>query len=180
MEIDPSNRSRTPRVLAVTFLALAGCLWGTGFLFGKIAFREMTVSENVAFRFLTATAVLFPILLRQRVRYRTKDWKLLLVAAAIGVPLQFLVQFKGLQLTTVSHASLIVGFLPVLLALSAALFLKEKLHPLDWAMLALSALGAVFIALSSLKSTGGPQPPLKGDLLVLLSMFAAVGHDSLQ
>lgn len=39
------------RVTAVIALAVAGSLWGTAFLFGKIAFREMSVSTNVALRF---------------------------------------------------------------------------------------------------------------------------------
>jgi hypothetical protein len=43
-------------------LALAGTLWGTGFLFGKIAFCQMTVPENVFFR-LFACLILIPILI---------------------------------------------------------------------------------------------------------------------
>ncbi len=47
-------------VLPTASLALAGCLWGTGFLFGKIALGETTVSENVAFRFLCGSTLLLP------------------------------------------------------------------------------------------------------------------------
>ena len=160
--------SRPRPVLASLSLALAGCLWGTGFLFGKIAFREMTVAENVTFRFLTATVVLLPILVKRWKLYRSKDWWLIGVAAAIGVPVQFLLQFWGLRLTTVSHASLIVGVLPVLLAVSSAIFLSERLHLLEWGMLAVSATGAVLIALSSTDIVAGPKPTLKGDALVLV------------
>lgn len=160
--------------LPFILLALAGALWGTGFFFAKIAFREMTVSENVAFRFIVGSLVLSLILLRRRERYGATDWLLILFAAAVGVPLQFLIQFWGLQLTTVSHASLIVGVLPVLLALSGALFLGESLHFTEWIFLTLSAAGAVLIAMSGRTSKSGPQPSLRGDLLVLASMFAAV------
>ncbi|MCU1301390.1 MAG: putative 10 drug/metabolite exporter, family, superfamily [Candidatus Sulfotelmatobacter sp.] len=165
---------RVRQILPFLFLAAAGSLWGTGFLFGKIAFYEMTVSENVAFRFLVAAVALSPVLLWRRQSFRAKDWRLLLLAALIGVPVQFLLQFKGLQLTTVSHASLIVGVLPVLLALSSAVFLNERLHGVEWGMLALSATGAVLIAFSSRNTISGPQPTAKGDFLVLLAMFAAV------
>jgi drug/metabolite transporter (DMT)-like permease len=92
----------------------------------------------------------------------------------IGVPLQFLIQFKGLELTTVSHAALMVGTLPVLLALSSALFFRERLNGLEWGALSVSALGAGLIAISSAHSTHAPQPTAKGDLLVLISMVAAV------
>ena len=167
-------KDRTHPVIAVLSLALAGSLWGTGFLFGKIAFREMTVSENVAFRFLVGSAALSPILFSRWKPYRKSDFALVLLASAIGVPLQFLIQFRGLQLTTVSHASLIVGVLPVLLALSSAIFLKERLRFIEWGVLTLSAFGAVLIALSSPNSSSGPQSTPQGDLLVLFSMFAAV------
>lgn len=108
-----ANRTKNGHhLLAAGALALAGCLWGTGFLFGKIAMAEMTVAENVTFRFIAGAVALSPILLRAR-RYRGRELRLLLFASVIGVPVQFLIQFKGLQLTTVSHASLIVGVLPV-------------------------------------------------------------------
>ena len=106
-------------------LALAGTLWGTGFLFGKIAFREMTVAENVFFRFLFACLILVPILFGQGKTFATRDLSWLVAAAVVGVSVQFVMQFKGLQLTTVSHASLIVGTLPGLIALSSSLFLHE-------------------------------------------------------
>jgi drug/metabolite transporter (DMT)-like permease len=167
--------SKIPHPLAASSLALAGCLWGTGFLFGKIAFAEMTVSEDVAFRFLTAALALAPIVLRGWKPYRGRELGLLLLASVIGIPLQYLIQFQGLKLTTVSHASLIVGVIPVLLAATSALFLKERLRGLEWGALAVSAFGAVLIALSSKHAGNGPSPSWRGDLLVLISLFAGVG-----
>jgi drug/metabolite transporter (DMT)-like permease len=155
-------------------LGLAGCLWGTGFLCGKIAFREMTVSENVCFRFVSACLILAPILFKKRGFFRGMDFWLLIVASAVGVPLQFLVQFKGLQLTTVSHASLIVGTLPVLIAFASVVILHERLKAVEWAVLLLSPAGVLLIAFSTVSTAHGSQATLGGDLLVLISMFAAV------
>ncbi len=165
---------RSHSVWPVVSLAAAGCLWGTGFLFGKIAFAEMSVFENCGYRFIFGSLGLLPILWKRPPRFRDRRaWTLLLVACVIGVPVQFLMQFKGLQLTTVSHASLIVGILPVLLALSSAALFKDKLKAFEYGLMLLSALGAVLIAFSR-KSVGGPQPTITGDLLVFLSMFAAL------
>jgi drug/metabolite transporter (DMT)-like permease len=51
--------------------------------------------------------------------------------------------------------------------------LKEKLKAFEYGLIALSAAGAVLIAMA--KSTvGGPHPTLRGDLLVFVSMFAAM------
>ena len=60
---------------------------------------------------------------------RAARFKMLLVSAGLGVPIQFLMQFHGLARTTVSHASLMVGSMPVMLAAAAALFAGERL---DW------------------------------------------------
>lgn len=168
------TETKEHHLVAAMSLALAGSLWGTGFLFGKIAMEEMTVSENVAYRFLTAAVVLIPIAMRGWKPYRGKELGLLLVASTIGVPLQFLIQFRGLQLTTVSHASLIVGVLPVFVAVSSAVVLHERLTGLEWGALAISAIGAVMIAVSSGQESSGPRASLHGDLLVMLSMCAAV------
>ena len=155
-------------------LAAAGSLWGTGFLFGKISFTEMTVSENVGYRFLIASLAFAPILWKRPVSLRGWHARLLLLGASIiGVPIEFLLQFKGLELTTVSHASLIVGTLPVLLALGSALWFKDKLKPYEYGVMLISAAGAVLIAFSK-RSSGGPQSTLPGDLLVFVSMFAAL------
>lgn len=161
-------------LLAALSMAFAGCLWGTGFLFGKIAMQEMTVSENVAFRFLSGAILLSPIVIRNWKPYRGKEFWILLLASIVGVPVQFLIQFWGLQLTTVSHASLIVGVLPVLIAGISAVVLHERLRAIEWGALGLSALGAGLIALSSRGGGGDSGPSLHGDLLVLASMFAAV------
>jgi drug/metabolite transporter (DMT)-like permease len=103
------------------------------FLFGKIAFAEMTVSENVGYRFIFGSLGLTPILWNRPPRFGRDAWSLLVVASIVGVPIQFLLQFKGLEATTVSQASLIVGTLPVLLALSSAALLKDKLNALSCA-----------------------------------------------
>ena len=65
-----------------------------------------------------------------------------------------------------------VSTLPILLALSAVFFLHERLRLFEWAVLVLSTFGAALISVS--KTPGGPQPSVKGDLLIVLSMIAAV------
>jgi len=167
------QETRSRARLASWSLAAAGCLWGTGFLFGKVAFREMTVTENVAFRFACGSIGLLPFLVKNWKPYRGRELWMLLLASVIGVPLQFMVQFKGLQLTTVSHASLIIGTLPMMVAVGSAVFLHERLHGIEWGILLLSAVGAVLIAVSN-GHASGPQPSTRGDLLVLVSMVAAV------
>src|ERR1035441_2604582 len=110
--------------------ALAGSLWGTGFYFGRLALNEMSVEYMVLYRFLFASLGMLPVAFihRRRFRLSAAETRLLLLCAFLGVPLQFLLQFHGLARTTVSHASLMVGAMPVMLAAAAPLFAGKRAH----------------------------------------------------
>jgi drug/metabolite transporter (DMT)-like permease len=162
------------RVVPMLALATAGCLWGTGFFFGKVALSEMPVATMVLFRFVFASAGLLPVIFFDRLHFAGTEWGWVLAASVLEVPIQYLVQFKGLFLTTVSHASLMVGTLPMLLAVAAVVFAKERLHCGSWLALAASTFGGALIALSSKKEPGTAHASMQGDLLVVLSMFAAI------
>jgi drug/metabolite transporter (DMT)-like permease len=163
----------------------------------------MPVLTVVLFSLLFACAGLLPFLFFDRPRFARAEWVWVLAAAALGVPVVFLLQFKGLSLTTVSHAALMVGTLPMLLAIAAVLFAGEQLHSKSsglisrvrsiaavlfsgeqlhsggWFAVLASTVGAGMIALSSGRDSGAAgltlRGDLRGDLLVVLSLFAAIG-----
>jgi drug/metabolite transporter (DMT)-like permease len=159
-------------------LAAAGSIWGTGFLFGKWALTELSVGHLVMYRFLFATLGFAPAtwrgLRRPETRIARADLGLVLVAALVGVPIQFLLQFAGLARTTVSHASLMVGILPVLLGAGAALFAHERVTPTRWIALVASTIGAGLIALEASTGEAGGHASVAGDALVVVSLIAAV------
>ena len=158
------------RTLGFLAAFLASCFWGCGFYFGKIALDEMNVGAMVFYRFAFALLGLAPLLLTHRPNFNAAEWRMLIFASFMGVPLQF----KGLSLTTVSHAALMVGTMPVILAVGATIFAKERLSKLGWSALTLSTTGAALIALGGTHhhTTGGPS--LAGDLLVVFSLFIAL------
>ena len=169
MPQEPKNKA-----LGFGACALASSLWGTGFFFGKIALVEMSVGHMVLYRFLFGAVVLLPLLLTHLPTFNRSEWGLLLLASFLGVPLQFLIQFYGLSLTTVSHASLMVGTMPVLLAIGAAIFAHERMDAVGWTAIAASTCGAALIALSGKHGHGGGGPSLQGDLLVVASLAIAL------
>ncbi len=171
----PGTIDRRVAFLGYGACALAGCLWGTGFYFGRLALNEMSVEYMVLYRFFFACIGMLPVALMHRVRLTRHELRLLLISAFFGIPVQFLLQFHGLALTTVSHASLMVGTMPVLLGLAAALFAGERLDAIGWAALVASTLGAGLIVLGGHRgpsAAGGPS--LAGDLLVVLSLCTAL------
>jgi drug/metabolite transporter (DMT)-like permease len=157
--------------------ALAGSLWGTGFYWGRLALNEMSVEYMVLYRFAFACLGMAPVLLfsRNRVRFTGGEVRTLLISAAFGIPVQFLLQFHGLARTTVSHAALMVGAMPVLLAAAAALFAGERLDRIGWLALLGSTAGAALIVLGASHNAAARwQPSLTGDLLVVASLFTAL------
>ena len=133
----------------------------------------MSFAHMVLYRFLFAMVVLLPLLVTHRPGLNRREWGLLLVASFLGVPLQFLIQFYALSITTVSHASLMVGTMPVILAVGAAVYAHERMDWVGWVALAGSTCGAGLIALGGgAHSKGGAT--LTGDALVVVSLMIAL------
>jgi drug/metabolite transporter (DMT)-like permease len=173
----PSNTPLSPRTAFLGYgaCAVAGGLWGTGFYFGRLALNEMSVEHMVLYRFLFASLGLLPVALFNRVRLTASEIRILLISAAFGIPIQFLIQFHGLAHTTVSHASLMVGTMPVLLGVAAVFFAGERVDTIGWIALVGSTIGAALIVLGGHRgpATQG-EPSLYGDLLVVLSLVVAL------
>jgi drug/metabolite transporter (DMT)-like permease len=137
----------------------------------------------VLYRFLFACVGLLPVALLNPVRFTRSEIRILLTSSLFGIPVQFLIQFHGLAHTTVSHASLMVGSMPVLLGVAAAIFAGEHLDRFGWVALVASTIGAALIVLGGHIGVPdlihrGPaaqdEPTLYGDLLVVLSLCTAL------
>jgi drug/metabolite transporter (DMT)-like permease len=165
------NRHRT---LGFAACALASALWGCGFFLGKIVLAEMNVGAMVFYRFAFACLVMLPVLVTHKPALNRREWSYLLIASFLGIPVQFLLQFYGLSLTTVSHAALMVGTMPVILAVGAAVIAHERMDRIGWVSLAASTAGAALIALGG-HAGGTGHATLRGDLLVVLSLLIALG-----
>jgi drug/metabolite transporter (DMT)-like permease len=172
---EPSTLPPRTKFLGYGACAVAGSLWGTGFYFGRLALNEMSVEHMVLYRFLFACIGLLPVALLNRVRFTWSEIRIILVSSAFGIPIQFLIQFHGLAHTTVSHASLMVGSMPVLLGVAAVIFAGERLDYIGWAALVGSTIGAALIVLGGHRGPAAlGEPTLYGDLLVVLSLCTAL------
>ena len=130
----------------------------------------------VLYRFLFTFIGLAPVLWLRRPGLNAREWRILLLAAFLGVPVQFLLQFAGLARTTVSHAALMVGTLPVVLAIGAGIFAHERLDRISWMALAGSTIGAALIALGgSHHASPGDSPSLIGDIMIVASLMISLG-----
>ena len=158
-------------ILSLSFVVI---LWGSSFAIIKIGVQEIPPITLAFLRFLIAVPFLITFTyLRNRHAFERrilKDWKIFALLGVTGVTLQNLLQNVGLQFTTASNASLIIGANPIFIALLDTLYLKEKatLRLVSGVVLAFS--GVVLV----IKPTEWPLHPMMviGDLLCLCSGFA--------
>lgn len=162
--------------IAFASLTAAGTIWGASFVLGKVALVELSVPHLMLYRFIFASIGFAPLLLWARPQLDRRDWRTVGIAALVGVPVQFLLQFEGLARTTASHAALMIGTAPVLVAIAAFVVLGERLRPVAWFALIASTAGVALIVMQTghAPAAGSPEPTLVGDALVLVSMLAAV------
>ncbi len=87
----------------------------------------------------------------------------------------FIFEAKALELTSASQAGLITAMLPLLVALGATLFLKERVSRQTLIGFIIAIGGASWLSLAGEKSVSAPNP-LLGNFLEFMAMVAATGY----
>src|SRR5262245_19863139 len=154
----------TNRRRAVAALTAAGLLWGTTVPLSKLALGWLAPGWLTFVRFSLAAAILLAA--APRVRVRAACTPSVLASGAIGYGGSVVVQNAGITRTSVSHAALLIGATPVLVAIIAALWHRTVARPVAWAGFAVSLAGVGLVA-----GGGGGSATAAGDGLVLASLL---------
>lgn len=152
------TRSRT----AILALTLAGALWGLTVPLSKLSLEWLGGGWLTVARFALAAPLLVYV---GRRGLRDALTPGVAGAGAIGFGIVILLQNAGIERTSVSHAALLVGAVPVMVALLAAGLGHGVGRPPAWAGYAVALGGLAMVA-----SGGGSGATLTGDLLVLGSV----------
>jgi drug/metabolite transporter (DMT)-like permease len=159
----------TSRRRAVAALVAAGVLWGTTVPLSKLALAWLPAGWLTAMRFGLAAPVLLALASRNRRRLRAAFTPAVLASGAIGYGGSVVVQNAGITRTSVTHAALLIGAVPVLVAVIAAVWHRTVARPVAWAGFALSLAG---VGLVTAGGGGGGATPV-GDGLVLASVLVS-------
>ena len=146
-------------------LIAAGVLWGTTVPLSKLALGWMPPGWLAFVRFALAAAILMAA---SRSRLRRACSPAILISGGLGYGGSVLLQNLGLERTSVTHAALLIGATPVLVAIIAAMLRHSVARPLAWAGFSLSLAGVGFIA-----SGHGSGSTLGGDGLVLAAQLVS-------
>ncbi len=155
-------------ILAILLVAIIG--GGTGVL-TKITLKEISPPLFTFLRFLISSLVLFPLLLRGRVRLGRDLGKLILVSfLATGNVLLFA---YGIRLTTATISSLLYVLAPIVVAILSYFMLKEKMNVRKSIGVIVGFVGAGLIILLPVIQKSSPfSGNLAGNLLICLAVLS--------
>jgi O-acetylserine/cysteine efflux transporter len=150
------------RRTALPALAAAGALWGLTVPLSKLSLEWLGAGWLTVARFALA-APLLAVLARRGLRAALTPG--VVAAGALGYGGVILLQNAGIAHTSVSHAALIVGAVPALVAVIAAAARTGESGPSAWLGYGLALAGVFLVA-----GGGGSGTSLGGDGLVLASV----------
>ena len=160
---------------AVAALAAAGLLWGTTVPLSKLALEWLSPGWLTVVRFGLAAAVLLAAARRRGpgrrgpggAALRAAFTPAVLAAGALGYGGSVMVQNAGIARTSVTHAALLIGAVPVLVAIIAAAWYRAVAAPVAWFGFVVSLGGVGLVTVGG----GGGGATLAGDGLVLVSLL---------
>ena len=105
-------------------------------------------------------------------KIQKKDWPRLIACSFLGMVINMLAFFKGLELSTPVNSSVIITISPIIVFIFSAILLKEKIQFLKTIGIISGFIGAVILVLYTSKTgINAPNIPL-GNVLFIVNSFA--------
>ncbi len=148
-----------------TLLALiaSGLLWGTTVPLSKVALTDWGPAWLTVARFALAAV---PLAWLARRHLRRAVTPATLVWGTVGYGAVIVLQNAGIQRTSVSHAALLIGAMPVLVALFTVALGRARVGAASWLGFAVALAGVAVVG-----AHGGGAATLTGDALVFGSLL---------
>jgi len=128
------------------YAAITILFWSMAFVFTRLALQYFTVYSLGLLRYLIASALLLTVAIATRMKMPAlKDLPWFLLSGAAGFGVYMIVFNLGSRSVSASTGSVILATTPILTALLARLFYKEKLTPLQYGAIGLSFAGVAVL-----------------------------------
>jgi O-acetylserine/cysteine efflux transporter len=157
---------------AILALAAAGALWGLTVPLSKLSLEWLGAAWLTVARFAVAAPLLAYF---GRRGLRAAMTPAVALSGVLGYGGVILLQNAGIERTSVSHAALVVGAVPVLVALITASAGLGFARRSEWGGYALALAGVGLVA-----GAGGAGSTVAGDLLVLVSVAGSAAFIVIQ
>lgn len=133
-------------------MTLCTLFWAGAFIAGKIAVVEIPPFSLAFLRFLFATAIIFPIMIKWekdgRWKLKKEDWPTVIMLGLIGMFGYHVLFFMALKYTTAINSSMIGATNPLITSILASFIIKETLGWKRLGAIALALFG-VFLTISN-------------------------------
>lgn len=122
-------------------------IWGIQPMFAKFVVREMSPIPMVSIRYTIVALTLFAMLAwrGEKLLPPSRTWPALFTMGILGVCINNVTQFTGLQYSTVTNFTIIATLTPIVTALLSFVLIHERLHRLQWLGICSSLCGALHL-----------------------------------
>ncbi len=141
------NLTKNTQQTTYLLLILTTVIWGIQPLCIKLLVTQWTPITITAMRYyLIGTALIWIAVIRgENFIPPTKCWIPLALMGVTGIGLNNVMQFTGLQYSTVTNCTLIAASSPAITALFASIWIREKLNLIAWLGIIVSFIGALIV-----------------------------------
>jgi len=171
------DRCMEKKALVPVFALLgAMVLWASSFIALKLAFSAYDPMVVIFGRMVTAFVGFLPFAgMVKRNIPRKEDIPTILFMLGCEPYLYFLFEAAALKNTTASQAGMITAMLPLMVAITAGLYLKERITVKTVLGFLLAIIGACVLSLAARSNHAAPNPAL-GNFYEFIAMVCATGY----
>ena len=177
MNIEENTKEKRDPIVGL--MILSTMFWAGAFVAGKFSVGQFSPVTISFFRFLIATSIIFPIMIRMekhRWRLGKKDLLTVVFIGFIGMVGYHMFFYTALKYTTAINASVIGAMSPLVMNVVSVFFLKAKLGWKRLSAILLSLTGVVLIITNGNIEgfvKGGFNP---GDFLMMIAVLCWVAY----
>lgn len=160
------------KINPLIFGIIPSIIFGFSFMFTKIGLLSFdSVFHLIGIRFLFAAVALYLLKLVGLIKidFRGRNIWPILVLSLFQPFGYFTFETIGIKLTSSSQAGIMIAFIPVVVTILAAVFLKEKTSMKQWAFILLSIGGILLVNINNLSIEGN----ILGMGVLFLTVFVA-------
>ncbi len=164
----PENRRIPLTDIALFFIAF---IWALNFSVIKASLSEIDPYSFNSARFILATLLVWAIVLWKRAWFTIpkKDWLPLLIIGLIGNLLYQWLFIVGIDLTLSANAAVMLGTIPIWIAIFSHFFTDEQMTPVKFLGVSLAFTGVGAIILGGENPISFASDTFTGDIIIILA-----------
>lgn len=160
-------------------LTLTTLMWAGNAVASRLAVGEITPFALTSLRWVLVCSILPTLLRRELLKHRVtlqKSWKLIAIMGSVGFTAFNLIMYVAAHQTTAINIGIVQGAIPVMVILGSLLIYGTKTSGLQWAGVAVTIAGVIFVAARGEVAVLGALTFNHGDLLMITACLFYSGY----